>query len=123
MARFDSFPLTHIVPRNVEHVPSAPAFTAWRCLLSYQCLALTSVHLAYFCIGRDGTDGTGQMSQDSSLVPKAVDDIPETKLRELAGWFRARAVERRRLLKRYRAGRLKTEALAARKQVCGTWMP
>ena len=40
-------------------------------------------------------------------------DIPETQLCELAGWFRALAGERRRLLKRYRASRLKAEALDA----------
>lgn len=50
-------------------------------------------------------------------MPKAVEDIPEAELRELVSWFRARGGERRRLLKRYRAGRLKTEALDAKKKV------
>lgn len=55
-------------------------------------------------------------------MPKAVEDIPEAELRELVSWFRERGLERRRLLKRYKAGRLKTEALDAKKKVidlCG----
>lgn len=59
-------------------------------------------------------------------MPKAVEDIPEAELRELVSWFRERGSERRRLLKRYRAGRLKTEALDAKKKVRGlfgsTWI-
>ena len=50
-------------------------------------------------------------------MPKAVEDIPEAELRELVSWFREKGGERRRLLKRYRAGRLKTEALDAKKKV------
>lgn len=60
------------------------------------------------------------MSQESSLMPRGVDDISEGDLRELAKWFRTASGERRRLLKRYKIGRQKTKALAARKQVeCG----
>ena len=55
------------------------------------------------------------MSQESSLMSKGVDDISEADMRELANWFRARGKERRCLLKRYNACRLKTEALAAKK--------
>ena len=55
---------------------------------------------------------------DSSAMPRGVEDIPEKDLRELARWFKSRSAERRRLLKRYKIGRQKTEALAARKQVC-----
>lgn len=58
-----------------------------------------------------------QMSLDSSVMPRGVEDIPEKDLRELARWFKSRSTERRRLLKRYKTGRQKTEALAARKQV------
>lgn len=50
-------------------------------------------------------------------MPRGVEDIPEADLRELARWFGTKGVERRRLLKRYKVGRQKTEALAARKQV------
>ena len=57
------------------------------------------------------------MSLDSSVMPRGVEDIPEKDLRELARWFKSRSAERRRLLKRYKTGRQKTEALAARKQV------
>lgn len=60
---------------------------------------------------------TVQMSLDSSVMPRGVEDIPEKDLRELAKWFKSRSAERRRLLKRYKTGRQKTEALAARKQV------
>lgn len=67
------------------------------------------------------------MSLDSSLMPRGVEDIPEKDLRELAKWFKSRSAERRHLLKRYRTGRQKTEALAARKQVIfalvfGVWL-
>lgn len=50
-------------------------------------------------------------------MPRGVEEISEGDLRELAKWFRSRTSERRGLLKRYNAGRQKTEALAARKQV------
>lgn len=63
-----------------------------------------------------------QMSLDSSLMPRGVEDIPEKDLRELAKWFKSRSSERRRLLKRYKTGRQKTEALAARKQVGFTYL-
>ncbi|CAM9510853.1 unnamed protein product, partial [Scytosiphon promiscuus] len=63
------------------------------------------------------------MSLDSSLMPRGVEDISEKDLRELARWFKARSGERRRLLRRYKAGRQKTEALAARKQAGGDMFP
>lgn len=57
------------------------------------------------------------MSLDSAFQPRGIEDIPEKDLRELAKWFKSKSTERRRLLKRYKTGRQKTEALAARKQV------
>ena len=58
-----------------------------------------------------------QMSHGSSQMPRAVEDMPEADLRELARWFKSKGGDRRRLLRRYKAGRQKTEALNARKQV------
>eukprot|EP00904_Undaria_pinnatifida_P000773 jgi/Undpi1/10697/HiC_scaffold_29.g13145.m1 len=58
------------------------------------------------------------MSVDSHM-PRAVEDMPEADLRELAMWFRSKGGDRRRLLRRYKAGRQKTEALNARKQAGG----
>lgn len=54
------------------------------------------------------------------MMPRAVEDIAEADLRELAKWFRSKGHERRRLLHRYKVGRKKTEALAARKKVTYT---
>ncbi|CAN0428756.1 unnamed protein product, partial [Ectocarpus sp. 12 AP-2014] len=68
---------------------------------------------------QSGCSDLSGMSLDSSLMPRGVEDIPEKDLRELAKWFKSRSSERRRLLKRYKTGRQKTEALAARKQAGG----
>ena len=43
--------------------------------------------------------------------------MSEADLTELARWFKSKGGDRRRLLRRYQAGRQKTEALNARKQV------
>lgn len=113
---FLSMPLPSLVPITLSTIGVVRFL---RCV--GQAATCTHTHTLFLPPDRAATlahlSARYQMSLDSSLMPRGVEDIPEKDLRELAKWFKSRSSERRRLLKRYKAGRQKTEALAARKLV------